>query len=169
MRACSSENRPFRFISTKVDDGAGGDCESYPARAITARSGMVAVASTCSLRVRHLNALCDRSPGQGARIICVGQRRVTRPDRLRMRVALYPSWGQPMMPGHLHAIAGATITQTLAVRYRFSLPPDAHARSPEREQPRTTRSLLRDLFHLRGQRRVEMDQIAPPVAQRADC
>jgi hypothetical protein len=34
---------------------------------------------------------------------------------------------RPMMPGHLHAIAGATITRTLAVRNRFALPPVAHA------------------------------------------
>jgi hypothetical protein len=32
-----------------------------------------------------------------------------------------------MKPGHLHAIAGATITRTLAVRNRFALFPDAHA------------------------------------------
>ena len=39
----------------------------------------------------------------------------------------YELAGRPIKPGQLHAIAGATITRTLAVRNRFAVFPDAHA------------------------------------------
>jgi hypothetical protein len=48
-----------------------------------------------------------------------------------------------MMPGHLHAIAGTTITLSLAVRYRFATPPDVHAHlSANRHEQRGHRTYI---------------------------